>query len=154
MSEPTNLVSHLSPNTDVYSRIGIALKVDGANPQEIIGFYNQSGKIPDDVHPLVLYEVAGRGSNGDRLSRALISLDTTGRALEVGSHFFNIIYGSGRSTPLPQDVANARRTLVEIGELVYEASSTTGDGTRVVVPVDVSLQITELLSHHLSTESN
>ncbi len=150
MNETKNTITqHLHPGADKFNIVGIALIAQDHDPKEVIGFYHRAGTLPD-LHPVVLYEVKGRGTDGDKLSRALISLGE-GRVLTVGTHLFYVTYGRTPLEPTPADVELVRSTLESIGVLSYEAKAVAGDGREVRRPVHITQQIEDLLDYHLAT---
>ena len=148
MSEPSNSgVTHLDPTKDKFGLIGIALAAEDHNASEIMDFYHRSGVLPD-VHPVVLYEIKSRETEGHKLSRALVSLPD-GFTLNLGTHLFYVTNSTLRPrNPSESDIESARRTLEIIGVLQYEATTHRGDGIKIRVPVHVTRQIDDLLGLH------
>ena len=149
MNDSTNLVQHLDPTQDRFQMAGIALLAEGHEPGEVREFYLKTGAMPH-VHPSVLYEVAKRGIEGDKLRRTYISLDDE-RLLELGGSFCRVHTGRFKSEPSEADIELARQTLQMMGILSYNATATSGDGRNVLIQVDVTKQIHDLIDLHLAT---
>ena len=149
MNEPTkNLAQHLDPTTDKFNTTGIALLAEGHDPIEIRDFYHGAGRIPD-VHPVVLYEVKQRRTDGDKLVRTYISLDES-RVLEMGTHIIHVLCSRFRFEAKEEDIELARETLNKMGVLGYTITPTSSSGTKVKRTVNIKEQIEYLLGLHLA----
>lgn len=149
MSGQSGIVQHLDPTKDKHRIVGIALAADGHNAAEVLDFYHKSGTLPE-VHPVILYEVKSRGVEGDKLSRALISLDEI-KLLTLGTHLFHVSQGNRTDPPNSAHIESARSTLEKMGNLKYEARAMAGDGREVRTQVDIRQEIEYLLGYHLAT---